>query len=52
MNKKKLTIEEFSRMGGKATYKKYGKEHYQSMAENRWKKRKDKMMKKEEIIKK
>ena len=34
--RKKLTVEEISKMGGKATLKKYGKKHYRAISQKRW----------------
>lgn len=35
--KKSLTVKEMATLGGKATFKKYGKKHYKEMGEKRWK---------------
>lgn len=34
--KKKLTVNEVSEKGGKATLKKYGRKHYVAIANKRW----------------
>lgn len=34
-DKKPLTIQEFAKMGGEATYKKYGSSHYIKMVNSR-----------------
>lgn len=34
--KKKATVEEISRKGGKATLKKYGSAHFKALAAKRW----------------
>lgn len=40
--KKKPTIEEISRKGGKTTLKKYGSAHFKKLAAKRWDKEKQK----------
>lgn len=42
-NKKSLTVQEAGRKGGLTTSKKYGKPHYQKLAENMNKKKKQKI---------